>query len=76
MAPRFRTPIKQEDRQPVETYEDAVNRLVILRATEHVGQAAYEIAVRLVADIYWVKDATVRRDVFIACRHLFGGDAW
>ena len=65
--------LQQEDRLPCETYDDAVSRLVVIRCTEGVSQEAYDLAVKLIADIYWQNDNRVKRDVFVACRKLFGG---
>lgn len=75
-----RVPVKpslqQEDRLPCETYEQAVDRLVQYHVTDTISDEAYDLAVKLVADIFWQTDKRVRRDVFVATRKLFGGVAW
>lgn len=64
--------LRQEDRLPCETYEQAVSRLVQYHVTEGITPEAYDLAVKLVADIFWHTDKRVRRDVFVATRKLFG----
>ena len=55
----------------METYEQAVDRLVQYRVVG-VTDEAYSLAVEIIADIYWLTDKRVRRDVFVATRKLFG----
>lgn len=69
----FRKPsLQQQDRLPVSTYEEAVNRLVVLRYDETLDDFGYDAAVRLVADIFWKHDKAVRRDVMAANRQIGG----
>lgn len=62
--------LTQQDRLPVSTYDEAVRRLVQVRFDHSIPDAAYNLAVELVADIFWRNDKTVRRDVRVACREL------
>lgn len=67
----FRKPsLQQEDRLPVSSYEEAVRRLVEIRCDESLPDAAYDVAVKLVADIFWHHDNRVRRDVILAAREI------
>lgn len=67
----YRAPsMTQQDRLPVSTYDEAVRRLVQIRFDQSVPDAAYDLAVELIADIFWRNDKTVRRDVRVACREL------
>lgn len=69
----YRKPsLQQQDRLPVSSYEEAVRRLVVLRADEAVTDDAYSVAVELVADIFWRSDRRVRRDAMIAAREIGG----
>lgn len=65
--------LQQQDRLPVSTYEEAVRRLVCLHDDESIPDEAYNLAVDLVADIFWMADKRVRRDVLLAHRKLMGG---
>ncbi len=62
--------LQQQDRLPVSTYEQAVNRLVQIRLDEGVTDDAYDLAVTIVADIFWISDKRLRRDVVVASRLL------
>ena len=67
----FRKPsLQQEDRLPLSTYDEAVNRLVEYRADEVLTEDAYDIAVKLVSDIFWKTEKQVRRDVIVAARKI------
>lgn len=72
----FRKPsLQQEDRLPIDRYEDAIARLALLRCHPSMTDAAYDLLIKLTADIYWVNDLRVRRDVIVASRELWGSDA-
>ena len=58
------------DRSPIITYDDAIRRLVQYRVDESVDDAAYDLAVTLVADIFWFTDVSVRCDVRKAARQI------
>lgn len=62
--------LRQEDRVPIATYEKAVWRLVALRADPELSDEAYDLAVTLLADVYWVSDVRVRRDVRKAAHEI------
>jgi hypothetical protein len=67
----YRKPsLQQEDRLPVGTYDQAVNRLLYIRADESVPDEAYDVAVTIVADIFWATDKRVRSDVIKAARQM------
>lgn len=63
--------LMQQDRLPVATYEQAIDRLV-QRKFEGVSEDALDELVMLVADIFWSTDLQVRRDVIVAARKLGG----
>ena len=65
-----RARIRQPERAPISTYENAIWRLVQYRADESLDDAAYDLAVTLVADIFWRTDTCVRRDVRKAAREI------
>lgn len=62
--------LQQHDRLPVSTYDEAVARLVQLRCDETVSDDAYDVAVELVADIFWLSDKRLRADVMKAAREI------
>ena len=62
--------IRQADREPIATYEKAVWRLVALRDDPEITDAAYDLAVKLLADVFWRSDLVVRRDVRKAAREI------
>lgn len=64
------TRIRQADRQPVSTYYQAVWRLVALRADPELDDAGYDAAIKIVADVFWMDDRAVRRDVIKAAREI------
>lgn len=67
----YRKPSDQQyDRLPISSYDEAVRRLVELRVDETLPDEAYDVAVALVADIFWLADKRVRRDVIVAARDL------
>ena len=68
IPPRVR--LRQADRAPITTYEEAIWRLVQFRADPEIDDVAYDVAVNLVADIYWRTDVCVRRDVRKAAREI------
>lgn len=55
--------LRQPDRLPLETYEQALWRLVQIRCDASISDDAYYLAVRLIADIFWQTDCRVIRDV-------------
>lgn len=61
---------QQHDRLPISSYDEAVRRLVELRVDETLPDEAYDVAVALVADIFWLADKRVRRDVIVAARDV------
>ena len=64
LARVYRAPsLQQEDRVPLSSYEDAVGRLVTLRIDASVTDEAYDMCVKLIADVFWQSDKRVRRDV-------------
>lgn len=65
-----RARIRQPERAPISTYENAIWRLVQYRADETLDDAAYDLVVTLVADIFWRTDVCVRRDVRKAAREV------
>lgn len=66
--PRAR--LRQEVRAPITTHEKAVWRLVQLRADPDLSDEAYDIAICLMADVFWVSDTSLRRDVRKAAREI------
>ena len=71
MARVYRKPsLQQEDRLPVGTYDQAIARLVTLRIDESLPDEAYDVAVTIVADIFWATDKRVRADVIKAARDI------
>lgn len=62
--------LQQEDRLPISSYEEAVRSLVFIRCDESVQDHAYDLVVKIVADIFWIHDAKVRRDVILAAKQL------
>jgi hypothetical protein len=61
----------QEDRKPINGYDEAIWRLVQL-AYQGVSGPCYDVAVKLVADIYWRTDDAVRD--LVARRMAENGD--
>ncbi len=67
----YRKPsLQQADRLPVSSYEEAVRRLVEVRSRIGVSDEAYDLAIEIVADVFWKADRLVRRDVLVAAREL------
>ena len=62
--------LQQFDRLPISSYEEAVQRLVEIRCDEAVSDDAYDVAVNLIADIFWHSDKKVRRDALLAAREI------
>ena len=62
--------LQQSDRLPISSYEEAVNRLVEIRCDETLTDDGYNVAVKLIADIFWHTDAKVRRDALLAYKRL------
>ena len=72
----YRRPsLQQQDRLPVSSYEEAVRSLVCLRCDVTLSDESYDVAVRLIADIFWRNDLRVRRDARVASKDL-GVDLW
>lgn len=61
---------RQQDRLPVSSYEEAVRFLVTVRADATKSDEVYDALVEFAADIFWVTDKRVRRDVRVACNEL------
>ena len=75
LARVFRNPsLQQQDRLPVSSLDEAVRRLVMFRSDPSISDEAYDLAIRVVADIFWVHDLRLRRDVIVAVRQI-GGEA-
>jgi hypothetical protein len=73
MARLYRKPsLQQQDRLPVATYDQAIRRLVTIRVDASLPDEAYDVAVTLVADIFWATDKRVRGDVIKAAREIGG----
>jgi len=71
LARVYRKPsLQQEDRLPVSTYDEAVRNLVCLRNREDLTDDSYDLAIQIVADIFWVRDKRLRRDVIVAAREI------
>lgn len=71
MARVYRKPsLQQEDRLPVGTYDQAIGRLVTIRIDESLPDEAYDVAVTIVADMFWATDKRVRADVIKAAREI------
>jgi len=71
LARVYRKPsLQQEDRLSVSTYDEAVRNLVFLRNREDLTDDSYDLAIQIVADIFWVRDKRLRRDVIVAAREI------
>jgi hypothetical protein len=71
MARLYRKPsLQQEDRLPLGTYDQAIGRLLTIRADESLPDEAYHVAVTIVADIFWATDKRVRADVIKAAKEI------
>ena len=71
LARVFRKPsLQQQDRLPVSTYDEAVRRLVMFRCDQAISDDAYDLAIRVVSDIFWVSYIRLRRDVIVAARQI------
>ena len=62
--------LQQFDRLPISSYEEALQRLVEIRCDESVSDDAYDVAVNLIADIFWHSDKKVRCDALLAAREI------
>ena len=62
--------LTQADRSPISSYEQAVWRLVALREDPEITDFAYDVGVKLIADIYWRTDTLVRRDAMVLAKQL------
>ncbi|MBY5970810.1 hypothetical protein KUV28_00560 [Ferrimonas balearica] len=60
----------QQNRASLNTYENAIWRIVQYVVQETHGEAEIRLAVQIVADIYWCSDAKVEHDVNNAARGL------
>lgn len=60
--------LKQADRPPVSTYQEALARLVVLADKPGQTREAYADLVELVADLFWKTDVQVRRDMILLRR--------
>ncbi|WP_029375346.1 hypothetical protein [Oceanicola sp. S124] len=52
-----------QDRSPLETYDQALWRLVQYVVSERYSRPELTLAIQLVADIYWVSEAKVVSDM-------------
>ena len=62
--------LQQDDRLPISSYEEAIQRLVEIRCDQTVTDDGYDVALKLIADIFWQSDKKVRRDALIAAREI------
>lgn len=62
--------VQQYDRLPISSYEEAIQRLVEIRCDQTVSDDGYDVAVNLIADIFWQSDKKVRRDALLAAREI------
>lgn len=62
--------MRQQDRLPISTYEEALGRLVALRVDDRVSDDAYYLVAQMVADIFWLKDQKVIADAAKAVRAM------
>ena len=62
--------VQQYDRLPVSSYEEAVQRHVEIRCDQTVTDDGYDVAVNLIADIFWQSDKKVRRDALVLAREI------
>lgn len=62
--------LKQQDRLPISTYEEALRHLVFVRIDETQSDETYFALVKLVGDIFWRSDKRVLRDVRVTSRDL------
>lgn len=60
-------------RNPIQTYEQAVFRLVQFRVEERFCDEQLLLAREMIEDIYWVSSAKVLHDVERETRKLCGG---
>ena len=60
----------QSNRAPLNTYENAIWRIVQYVVQETHGETEIGLAVEVVADLFWVSDSKVRHDVNKAARGL------
>lgn len=54
---------RQQDRAPAVDYRLALTSLCRALLVDEISDDAYAFGVKMVADIYWLSDARVRRDV-------------
>jgi hypothetical protein len=53
----------QEDREPLRTYEQAINRLSFRQVSGRFTETQIELGVQTVADVFWFSDEKVRNDL-------------
>lgn len=53
----------QEDREPLRTYEQAINRLSLRQVSGRFTETQIELGVQTVADVFWFSDEKVRNDL-------------
>lgn len=65
-----RLAVLAEDAEPVTTYRDAIRRVASYMEEARVGldDRPLPFVILLVADLFWVKPGTVRRDLLAALR--------
>ncbi len=67
-----RATLLQQDRLPISTLEQATWRLVAIRGDESLPDAAYDVALKIVADIFWTSEKKLRRDVLVMAKRNGG----
>lgn len=58
-------------RDPIATYEQAIRRLVRFLVAEKCTPEQLDLAVQIVADIWWLSDEKVRHDMQKSSRELY-----
>ena len=48
-----------EDRQPLRNYEQALWRLIEWQVSERVPEGQIDLAIQIVADVFWLSDAAL-----------------
>lgn len=66
--------LKQQDRLPVETLEQAVGRITARRIAAGWSAQTYDEVIQIVADIFWITDKDLRKKVLVASKQIGGAD--
>lgn len=64
--------LKQEDRLPVQTLEQAIGRLAFRRIAAEWSPETYDEVIQIVADIFWITDKDLRKKVLAAVKEIGG----